>query len=211
VPEWGYGQAPPGVIFFTREFFTAPTDRRNRVFFSNRNARFLHEVAHGWWGHVAKMPSEEESWLCEAFADYTAALALWRLSGPRDVGDYSFDQIVSEWARTAGDLAPGATLYLTMRLAFDDDRNAEDVWRLRYAKGPLVVHAIRLELQRQKGSVEEGDRYFIAFLRAYLNRVDYGWGTTPGLVATLNELTKTDWQPWFEKYVYGTETPVVPH
>ena len=211
IADWGFGQAPPGIIFFTREFFTAPTERRHRIFFSNRNARFLHEVAHGWWGHVAKMNSEEESWLCEAFADYTAALALWRLSGPRDVGDFTFDQIVSEWARTAADLAPGATLYLSQRLAFDDDRNVEDFFRLRYAKGPLVVHAIRLELQKQKGSVEEGDRYFIAFLRSYLNRVNYGWGTTPQLVATLNELTKTDWQPWFEKFVYGTETPVVPH
>lgn len=211
IADWGFGQAPPGIIFLTREFFTAPTERRRRIFFSNRNARFLHEVGHGWWGHVAKMNTDEESWLCEAFADYTAALAVWRMSGPRDVGDYSFDQIVGDWARTASDIAPGAALYLSPRLAFEDDRNVEDFWRLRYAKGPLVVHAIRLELQKQKGSVDEGDRYFIAFLRSYLNRVNYGWGTTPQLVATLNELTKTDWQPWFEKYVYGTETPVVPH
>src|SRR4029079_5815927 len=189
IADWGFGQAPPGIIFLTREFFTAPTERRRRVFFTNRNARFLHEVGHGWWGHVAKMNTDEESWLCEAFADYTAALAVWRMSGPRAVGDYTFDEIVSEGARTAADLAPGAALYLSQRLAFDDDRNVDDFWRLRYAKGPLVVHAIRLELQRQKGSVDEGDRYFIAFLRAYLNRVDYGWGTTPPHVGTPHETT----------------------
>ena len=208
IVDWGFGQAPPGIIFFTREFFTAPV--RNRVFFQNRNARFLHEMAHGWWGHVAKMNTPEESWLCEAFADYTAALALWRLQGPRDAGDYTFDQNVTEWRSLAADVAPGATLYLTLRLAFNDDRSVEDVFRLRYAKGPLVVHALRLELQRQKGSVEEGDRHFIALLRAFLNRTNYGWGTTRELVATLNELTGTEWQPWFERYVYGTETPTLP-
>lgn len=208
IVDWGFGQAPPGIIFFTREFFTAPV--RNRVFFQNRNARFLHEIAHGWWGHVAKMNTPEESWLCEAFADYTAALALWRLQGPRDAGDYTFDQNITEWRTLAAQIAPGATLYLTMRLGFNDQRNAEDFFRLRYAKGPLVVHALRLELQRQMGSVEEGDRHFIAFLRAFLNRANYGWGTTRDLVTTLNELTGTEWQPWFERYVYGTETPALP-
>ena len=206
---WGFGQAPPGVIFFTKEFFTAPVERRRRVFFQNRNARFLHEVAHGWWGHVAKMDTTEESWLSEAFADYTAALALWRLQGPREAGDLTFDQIVDGWRGTAADIAPGAALYLTHRLAFHVDRNVEDFFRLRYARGPLVVHAIRLELQRLKGA-EEGERHFIAFLRAFLERVHGSWGTTRDLIVTLNELTGTDWQPWFERYVYGTETPKIP-
>ena len=35
-------------------------------------------------------------------------------------------------------------------------------------------------------------------------------GTTAGLVATLDELTGGDWQPWFERYVYGTEVPRLP-
>src|SRR5262245_28431972 len=83
-----------------------------------------------------------------------------------------------------------------------DDRDVEDYWRLRYAKGPLVLHALRLELQRQKGSAAEGDRYFIAFLRTYLQRFHYGWGTTRGMVETLDQLTGGNWQPWFERYVY---------
>ncbi len=205
--DWGFGQAPPGVIFFTREFFTAPMDSRRRLFFNNRDARFLHEVAHGWWGHVVKMSSGEESWLSEGFADYTAALALWQLKGGEGGGDYTFDEIVKDWARTANELAPGASLYLSQRLAFSDERNGDDFFRLRYAKGPLVIHALRLELQRQKGSVAEGDRYFLAFLRAFLQRDRYGWGTTRDLVATLDELTGGPWQPWFDRYVYGTEIP----
>ncbi|HEV2855097.1 MAG TPA: M1 family aminopeptidase [Thermoanaerobaculia bacterium] len=206
INDWGFGQAPPGIIFYTKEFYTAPVERRTRVFFQDLNSRYLHEVAHGWWGNVAKMNSAEESWLTEAFADYTAALALWQLRR-EGRGAYEFTEIVKDWVKAAGELSPGASLYFTDRLALNNDTDRGDYWRLRYAKGPLVLHALRLELQRQKGSPEEGDRYFIALLRTYLKRHRYGWGTTRGLVETLDQLTGSKWQPWFERYVYGTEIP----
>jgi Peptidase family M1 domain len=209
INDWGLGQAPPGILFLTKEFYTAPRARRDRIFFQNLNARFIHEVAHGWWGHVAKMNAPEESWLSEAFADYTAALAVWRLYGEKR-GAYELNEIVKNWIKATGELRPGASLYLSERLAMRDEQDIEDNWRLHYAKGPLVLHALRLELQRQKGSPAEGDRYFIALLRAFLKRDRYGWGTTHGLVATLDELTGGKWQPWFERYVYGTEIPPLP-
>lgn len=209
INDWGFGQAPPGVLFFTKEFYTAPVgSRRVRVFFQDLNARYLHEVAHGWWGNVVKMNSAEESWLSEALSDYTAALALWQLR--KDRGEYEMKELVKDWVKAANEARPGASLYLNYRMATLDDIDAGDHWRLTYAKGPLVIHALRLELQRQKGSEQEGDRYFIALLRTFINRSRYGWGTTQGFVETLNQLTGTDWQPWFERYVYGTEVPKVP-
>ncbi|MES1242263.1 MAG: M1 family aminopeptidase [Acidobacteriota bacterium] len=209
INDWGFGQAPPGILFFTKEFYTAPVgSRRIRVYFQDLNARYLHEVAHGWWGNVAKMNSVEEIWLSEAFSDYTAALALWQLR--KDRGEYEMKELVKDWVKAASEIRPGASLFLNYRLAMLDETDAGDRWRLTYAKGPLVIHALRLELQRQKGSPQEGDRYFIAMMRSFLNRSRYGWGTTRGLVETLNELTGSDWQPWFERYVYGTEVPKVP-
>ncbi len=209
INDWGFGQAPPSVLFFTREFYTAPVVRRTRQYFQDLNSRYLHEVAHGWWGNVLKMNGPEEIWLSEAFADYTAALAVWQLMGEKR-GTYQFDEIVKDWAKAASELSPGASLYLTNRLALRDEQARGDYWRLRYAKGPLVVHALRLELQRQKGSATEGDRHFIAFLRTYIKRHRYTWATTPGMVETLNEVAGGDWQPWFERYVYGTEIPQLP-
>lgn len=209
INDWGFGQAPPGILFFTKEFYTAPVgSRRLRVYFQDLNARYMHEVAHGWWGNVVKMNSVEEIWLSEAFSDYTAALALWQLR--KDRGEYEMKELVKDWFKAANEIRPGASLYLNYRMALLDEIDAGDRWRLTYAKGPLVIHALRLELQRQKGSEQEGDRYFIALMRSYINRSRYGWGTTRGLIETLNELTGTDWQPWFERYVYGTEVPKVP-
>jgi peptidase M1-like protein len=206
INSWGFGQAPPGIIFFTKEFYTAPLEQR--IYFQDLNARYLHEIAHGWWGHVLKMNGPEEVWISEAFADYTAALAVWQLLKGR--GEAEMREIVQDWVAAANAIRPGASLYLMERLALRDERDVEDYWSLRYAKGPLVLHALRLELQRQKGSAAEGDRYFIAFLRTYLQRFHYGWGTTRGLVETLDQLTGGNWQPWFERYVYGTETPQIP-
>lgn len=167
-------------------------------------------VAHGWWGNLVKMDAPEEIWLSEAFSDYTAALALWQLRGSEGQGQYDFNEIVKDWVQAANEIRPGASLYLLHRLAWHDVRDAEDNLRLRYGKGPLVVHALRLELQRQKGSAAEGDRYFIALLRSFLENNRYGWGTTRALVKELDALTGGNWQPWFEKYVYGTELPVLP-
>lgn len=205
VKDWGFGQAPPGIIFFTQEFFTVPVNADTTPYFQDRNARYLHELAHGWWGHVVKMDAPEEIWLSEAFSDYTAALAVRQLLKGR--GEHEFDKIVKDWIQAAGQIRPGASLYLAHHIASNDVRDREDYWRLRYGKGPLVVHALRLELQRQKGSADEGDRYFIALLRSFMKRNRYGWGTTGSLVETLDQLTGGNWQPWFERYVYGTETP----
>jgi len=208
VKDWGFGQAPPGIIFFTQEFFTVPVNPGTTHYFQDRNVRYLHELAHGWWGNVVKMDAPEEIWLSEAFADYTAALAVWQLLKGR--GEHEFDEIVKDWVEAASLIHPGASLYLTHHIAWNEARDREDYWRLRYGKGPLVVHALRLELQRQKGSAEEGDRYFIALLRSYMKRNRYGWGTTRSLVETLDQVTAGNWQPWFERYVYGTETPQLP-
>lgn len=209
INSWGFGQAPPNLIFFTREFYTAPVDRRNRIYFQDRDARFLHEVAHGWWGHVVKIGSLEDVWLTEAFADYTAALAVWKMAGEKH-GQAKLEKIVQDWTKAAGELGPGASLYLMSRLASHDERDYLDHLRLRYGKGPLVLHALRLELQRQKGSPAEGDRYFMALLRSYVKRSRDGWGTTHALVEELDQLTGGTWQPWFERYVYGTEIPQLP-
>lgn len=207
INSWGFAQAPPSLIFFTSEFYTAPVDRRNAALFRDLDGRFFHEVAHAWWGHVVKIGSTEDTWLTEAFADYTAALAVWKLSGER--GQSEFDESVKDWVKAAGELGPGASLYFMPRLVVRDEQDAMDHWRLRYGKGPLVLHALRLELQRQKGSPAEGDRYFMAFLRSYVKRSRDGWGTTSSLVEELDQLTGGSWQPWFERYVYGTEIPQV--
>jgi len=69
VNTFGYGQAPPGTMFITNEAFNSTLGEVNKMFSEGVNERFAHELAHQYWGHVVKMPSGDEQWLTESFAE----------------------------------------------------------------------------------------------------------------------------------------------
>jgi len=207
IHSWGWGQAPPGVIFITREAFSPLSDTISQIFSQGVNERIAHEIAHSWWGHVLKMDSTEEQWLTESFAEYSAALLLRAAAGSDRKGKRLFKKMLTSWKSGAAMLGDGASIYLHAYMARDDEADAMDNIRLLYNKGPVVIHAIRLRLQKKLGA-KQGDRYFWALLRAFLKRSKDGYGSTVELIAILNRITGDDWQPWFERYVYGCETPL---
>jgi hypothetical protein len=207
INEWGYAQAPPGVIFITQEAFNSLLEPTDRAFSQGVNARYLHEVAHAWWPHIAKRDSVEENWTSESFAEYASAVCLDALSQ----GNQSFrlKTALARWQGDIGDIGDGGSIYLAAYLSGANPEDFRDYRRLLYAKGPLVLHALRLELQRQAGR-DEGERQFWIALRSYLKSFPFTWGGTAYLVAILDKVTGRPWQPWFERYVYGTEMPPLP-
>jgi aminopeptidase N len=210
INAWGFGVAPAGMIFITREAYDPIGHVRNRFFSEGVNERYVHEVAHGFWGHVSRAASAEEAWLNESFAEYSAALCLQGVLGGK-AGEREFNKLLREWVSLSKQIGDGASLYLAQRLSAKegDDSAARDYAYLVYARGPLVLHALRQELARRQGGPEQGDRYFFALLRAFLQHVESGWGETRHLVGILNQITGSDWQPGFELNYYGTEAPEV--
>jgi hypothetical protein len=208
INSWGWGQAPPGIMFITSEAYNPITDEMSRAYSQGINGRFAHEVAHAHWGHVIKMDSPEEQWLTESFADYSAALAM-RAMMPGKKGEREFAKTVREWKSRTQQIGEGGSIYLANYLAGEDDGDYRDRRWLLYNKGPLVLHALRQELGRKAGDAETGDRQFQALLRAMQKSFTYQYGETRHLVGILGQITGADWQPWFERYVYGTETPPV--
>ncbi len=202
--SWGYGQAPPGVIFITQEAFNPLLETEDQLFSEGVNARYLHEVAHSYWPHVAKLDSWEENWTSESFAEYTSAVCLDALAERNQ--SFRMKASLARWRGEVKDLHAGASLYLANHLAFDDPEDAADRRRLLYAKGPLVLHALRQELKKQAGE-QQGEKQFWILLRSYLKSFHFTWGGTPYLVAILDKATGQSWQGWFERYVYGTEMP----
>lgn len=211
VNSWGFGIAPAGVVFITQEAYDPIGDVTSRFFSEGVNERYVHEVAHAWWGHVSRAASDEEAWLNESFSEYSAALCLQAMRGGGKAGDREFQKLLREWASRSKQIGDGASLYLALHLGpqESDDDAQRDYAYLVYGKGPLVLHALRQELARTEGGEEQGDRYFFALLRTFLKHVEPGWGETRHLVGILDQITGKDWQPWFERYVYGTETPAV--
>ena len=208
INTWGFGQAPPGVIFITKEAFQPLIDYENQFFSAGVNERFVHEVAHSWWGHTVMMDSLEEQWLTESFAEYSAALCLQAARGGKK-GRKEFDKLLRGWRARTKLIGDGGSIYLANHLAGEGRKDLEDRTNLLYSKGPLVLHAIRMELRKRAGSAKEGDRLFQVLLRSYLKNFTYKWGTTENFIGLLDQMTKSDWHPFFDRYVFGTEIPDV--
>lgn len=211
INSWGFGVAPAGVIFITQEAYDPLGDITSRFFSQGVNERYVHEVAHAWWGHVSRASSYEEAWLNESFAEYSAALCLQAMRGGGKKGDREFRKLLRGWISRTRQIGDGGSIYLADHLGADEGEiaAARDRNYLLYSKGPLVLHALRQELGRRLDSEEQGDRYFFALLRTFLQHVEPRWGESRHLVGILDQITGQPWQPWFERYVYGTEIPEV--
>ena len=213
VQQWGWGQAPPGLIFITQEAFLtrassridSATELGAATTARGINERVAHEVAHGWFPHVAKVVRPEENWLSESLADYTSAVCLAQRMANKREGKQRFERQLRKWKILSKEAGDAASVYLAHHLSGDADD-----WRIRrallYGRGPLVLHAIRQELNRQQGE-EKGGRLFFAWIRSYVKNFTFKTAETRHLIAILNQITGQDWQPFFERHIYGTETP----
>lgn len=71
---YAWGQAPPGMMFITKEAFNPLINATGRYYSKGVNQRFAHEIAHQDWGFVVKMGSREEQWITEAFSEFATIL-----------------------------------------------------------------------------------------------------------------------------------------
>ncbi len=196
IDSYGFGQAPPGILYITKEAFNPLGGTvENQLYSGGVNERFAHEIAHQYWGHVVKMPSDEEQWLSESFAEYSAALFMRAARGEAE-----YRSIIGHWgpgARLATDKAP---IPLANRVYLANDTTTQLAIRtgLLYQKGPLLLHALHREL---------GDETFLTFLKSYQKSFRWKFGSTRTIASFLQFMTKRDYMPFFERYYWGTEMP----
>jgi hypothetical protein len=190
--EYGYGQAPPATMFITNEAFSRVTDT-DKFFSQGINERFAHEIAHQYWAYVVRMPSEEEQWLSESFAEYSAALALKKLQN-----EAAYQHLVAVWRGRARDGASVAPIPYANRIEGEPSNTFAERTALLYNKGPLLLYALNKEL---------GDTAFLTFLKSYTRSFNFKFGSTRDAAGLLKFMTKKDYQPFFDKYFWGTATP----
>jgi len=190
INQLGWGQAPPGVIFITREAFTPLQDEGTKLFSEGVNARFTHEMAHAWWGHVAKLTMQDQ-WLSESLAEYYAAFAmgkLWR--------EAEFKKALKDWESGARFVRDKLPVFLANELAGEEA--GRDRYALLYSKGPLVLHALRQEL---------GDNAFFTVFKSYLKNFADKPAQTKHVIGITSVVAKKDFGPWFERFLLGPEFP----
>ncbi|HEX9983300.1 MAG TPA: M1 family aminopeptidase [Thermoanaerobaculia bacterium] len=193
INDWGYGVAPPGTMFVTNQVFQPTMGELNRMFSTGSNELFAHEIAHQYWAHSLKMPSIEEQWLTESFADYSSALAMRKYKG-----EAVYNRIVAKWKQAAKDAGSVAPIALANRIAGDPQDAFMRRYGLLYNKGPYVLYALHKEL---------GDDQFLTVLKSYQKSRRFKFGNTAEFANLIQFVTKKDYMPFFDKYYWGTEMP----
>ena len=196
INDVGWGQAPPGTMFITKEAFNPIMAAEQREANSRGiNETFAHEIAHQYWGTVVKMPSLEEQWLTESFAEYCAALFMKAYKN-----EAAYKAIVKQWRGRATFGAEDIPIPLANEAWASGDASTTAFIRygLLYNKGPALLYALHKEL---------GDEAFFTFLKSYQKSFAWKFGSTKMVAGLLQYMTKKDYMPFFEKYYWGTEMP----
>ncbi len=198
INDYGFGQAPPGLMFITKEAFSPlveTLEEDSQLYSKGINERFAHEIAHQYWAHVVKMPSYEEQWLTESFAEYTAGLFIKTAKSEAE-----YKSLYKHWRARASAATDVAPIPLANRIYITDEPAKRFYYRtgLLYNKGPLLLAALHREL---------GDEAFLTFLKSYQKSFRWKFGSTKTVAGLLQFMTKKDYGPFFEKYYWGTEMP----
>jgi aminopeptidase N len=195
INSYGFGQAPPAVMFITKEAFNPYIGDLNQLFSQGINERFAHEIAHQYWGHVVKMPSFEEQWITESFAQYSAAIFLRAFKGQS-----MYNRLLRHWGSRARFATEAAPIPLANRVSVPRDAFTEFSIRtgLLYDKGALILAALHKEL---------GDQMFLTFMKSYQKSFRWKFGSTRTVVGLLEHLTRKKYDDFFEAHYWGTRMP----
>lgn len=190
----GYGQAPPGTMFITREVFDPRGDTISKIYSKGANHRFAHEIAHQYWAHVVKMGSAEDQWHTEALAEYSSAMFIRRLKG-----ETGYKAMVSEWRSNAKRASDVSCVPLCNRISADD-RMQSYMHRnhLLYDKSAYLMYALHQKL---------GDDLFASYLRSLQGVYAWKYVTQSDFLALLNHMTKEDHSGFFDRYFWHTHMP----
>jgi hypothetical protein len=197
-PVWGHGQAPPGLMMITSEAFNALGDNLSKMFSKGINQRVAHEIAHQYWGHVVKMPTQEEQWITESFAEYCSALMMLKTKGQ---GQGAFDSLVEQWERGAKVSAHISSIFTANQIGdlAMPSQAAQARTHLIYDKGALVLYRLHKDI---------GDAAFFRFLMTLQSGLNFKFATTLDLIDALKAVTKKDMTPFFDSFFWGTAMPL---
>ncbi|HEY0159976.1 MAG TPA: M1 family aminopeptidase [Thermoanaerobaculia bacterium] len=190
--DFGYGQAPPATMFITKEAFNPTLGWTSRIYSQGVNHRFAHEIAHQYWGHVVKMSTQEEQWITESFAEYSASILMKAAKGE--------DTLSGAWRANAKEANDWSSIATANQL-----RNFKDLentfWMrtyLVYSKGAYLLSRLHAEL---------GDKQFLTFLRTVQGKYAWRYVSTKDVIGVLKEVTGKDYTAWFDEHYWGTAMP----
>lgn len=197
VQDYGFGQAPPGTMYITREAFNVLSDDIARMVARGINDRIAHEIAHQWWGHVVKMATPEDQWVTEAFAEFSSALAMLNSKGK---GRTYFMEKVKGWEQEAKEAGQAGSIAGANRVRLASARNREYGLRnqLLYDKGAYFLYDLQQKI---------GEESFLKFLVNIPANIQWRYVSEQNLLDLLKAITGKDFTNHFDRYLWGSEMP----
>jgi len=191
----------PSIIYVGSEIFNPKYETIDDL-----NLLFINDIARAYFRFRVNIPNENEFWVSEAFSQYLAAITYTRLFKKRKVAQKKFIKILRKWKRGTELVKSGDSIYLASHLSGKKSKDWYDMVHLYYDKAPLVLHALRLEMQKKYGA-QNGDRMFFMWISSILKSFSGKYVNTYDCIRLLNMITKDDWTPFFERYIFGDLTP----
>ncbi len=154
----------------------------------NYEGGIAHELAHQWWGNLVTCESWAEIWLNEGFASYSDALYT-----EYKYGDETFISKLKSWANS----------YFKedslIRYAIYNPPPEKLFGTAVYFKGAWVLHMLRNLI---------GDSTFFRVLQEWGKRYAYSTGTTRKFNDIVNEITGSNFDWFFEQWVFNSGYPI---
>jgi hypothetical protein len=204
----GFGQGFPGLIYLSTMAYLDPSRRPElarddyaRTFYTE--ILYAHETAHQWWGNIVTSAQDEDDWLMEALANYSALLHLEKRKGARpleSVLSIYRDHLLAK-DREGTTIESAGPIVWGQRLV---TAQAPIAWRIiTYEKGSWIMHMLRHRM---------GDARFLGMLGQLRKRYQYKGVSTEEFRKLAAEFLPPrspdpDLQAFFEQFVYSTGIP----
>jgi hypothetical protein len=205
------GQGFAGLVYLSTMAYLDPGQRPLRSSHTEFEQTFYsdlmqaHEIAHQWWGNVVTTSDQQDDWLMEALANYSALLYLEKRKGPRAL-DAALEEYKSQLLTKTKE---GNTLESTGPITWGSrlaNSQAPEAWRtIIYAKGSWIIHMLRRRI---------GDGQFLAMLGELRRQYEYRAISTDEFRQLAGKFlprksSGEDLESFFDEWVYGTGIPTL--
>jgi aminopeptidase N len=145
-----------------------------------------HELAHQWFGNCVSFNTWRDIWVAEGFAEYSAWLWAEHSQGA--------DAFQRDVLRAYG---------MVSRAPIEPPGKVDEKTLFGggvYARGPLVLHALRLEV---------GDETFFKILRTWVEAHKNGVASDEDFIAHATAIAKRDMKPLLSAWLYDEKAPKI--
>jgi aminopeptidase N len=148
----------------------------------------VHETAHEWWGNTVTMGDMADAWISEGFATYAEHIFMEE--------KYGYPEYISASAVTMGRI-----FNIWPIVGIKDVNDNSFIGGDIYHKGAAMLNNLRCTINN--------DSLFFSIIKTFYNNFKFKIAKSSDFVQLVNERTGKDYSDFFNKFLYGTDPPIL--